>query len=84
MVNFDKFEENEFGLILEDGIFVIIGTNKGSINWYNAFNNYNFELYIKNKDVGLVFMGRILDEESLATILNLIEHGELFSNNLLQ
>ena len=84
MVNFDKFEENEFGLILEDGIFVIIGTNKGSINWYNAFNNYNFELYIKNKDEGLVFMGRILDEESLATILNLIEHGELFSNNLLQ
>lgn len=84
MVNFDKFEENEFGLILEDGIFVIIGTNKGSINWYNAFNNYNFELYIKNKDEGLVSMGRILDEESLATILNLIEHGELFSNNLLQ
>lgn len=83
MVNFDKFEENEFGLILEDGIFVIIGTNKGSINWYNAFNNYNFELYIKNKDGGLVFMGRILDEESLATILNLIEYGKFLSNNLL-
>lgn len=83
MVDFDKFEENDYGLILEDGIFVIIGTNKGSINWYKTFNNYSFELYIKNKDEGLVFMGRILDEESLATILNLIEHGELLSNNIL-
>lgn len=84
MVDFSRFEESEDGLILEDGVFVILGTFKGN-QWipYGRFSSYSFELYIKNKDGGFVLMGNIRDEESLETILNLIEHGKLFSNNIL-
>lgn len=84
MVDYSKFRRDGESLILEDGVFVILGTKKGSINWYKTFNKYNFELYIKNKDEGLVLMGSITDEESLETILNLIGHGQFLSDDLLQ
>lgn len=85
MVNFSRFEESENGLILEDGVFVILGTFKGK-QWipYGKFSSYSFELYIKNKDGGFVKMGSIRDEESLETILNLIEYGKFLPNNILQ
>ena len=79
MVNFDKFEYLDNKLVLEDGIFIVIGTHRGSDWRYSSkFSQYSFQLYIKNKDGAFVLMGNIIDEESLKTILNLIEHGKDF------
>ena len=85
MVDYLKFEHSEYGLILEDGIFVILGMKDGK-PWRDiaTFYHYSFDLYIRNKEKGLIKMGKISDEESLETILNLIEYGKFLPNNILQ
>lgn len=75
MVDFSKFYTWKNLKILESGIFVLIAEEFCDY-FVNNFHNYKFTLSIRNKDGELVNMGSIDDENSLKTILNLIEHGE--------
>lgn len=75
MVDYSKFSRDGDALVLKDGVFVILGIRR-RFDGNSYFHLHDFELYIRNKDEVLVYMGKIFDEESLETILNLIEHGK--------
>jgi len=83
MVDFSKFYTWKNLKILESGIFVLIAEEFCDY-FVNSFHNHKFTLSIRNNDGELVKMGSIDDENSLKTILNVMDNGKLFSDNILQ
>ena len=83
MVDFNRFKREGELEILRDGIFVISRRYCGDWKVTGVDRNF-YTLYIENKNKVLTPVGVVEGDRSLETILNLIEYGQLFPNNILQ